>query len=96
MVKYVLTAIALKAFSCSRLTKRLYRALGNTVGARKRTKSQIPGYYIERVNRMLSLSKRYGVPKDSDTLLELGTRFVHWEAITSRLFFNIHGVLFDV
>jgi SAM-dependent methyltransferase len=45
---------------------------------------------------MLQLSRTYGAPKDGDRLLELGTGWLHWEAITARLFFDIEGVLFDV
>ena len=96
MLKYCLAAMALKAFSCSRPTKRIYRALGNTLGGRKRAKGQIPTYYIDRINRMLRIAERYGVPKNGDRLIELGTGWLHWEAITTRLFFDVHGVLFDV
>jgi len=96
MLKYVLTAITLKAFSCSPLALRLYRVLGNTLGGKKRAKGPMPNYYLERVKRMLHLSRRYGVPKDGDRLLELGTGWLHWEAITTRLFFDVQGILFDV
>jgi predicted SAM-dependent methyltransferase len=45
---------------------------------------------------MLRIAKSYGVPKDGDRLIELGTGWLHWEAITVRLFFDVHGILFDV
>jgi predicted SAM-dependent methyltransferase len=45
---------------------------------------------------MLRLAKSYGVPKNGDRLIELGTGWLHWEAITTRLFFDVHGILFDV
>lgn len=96
MFRYVLSAFVLKTFSCSSLTKNIYRVLGNTLGARKRTNGVMPEYYYKRVNRMLSLSRRYNVPKNGDNILELGTGWLHWEAITSRLFFDLQGVLFDV
>ena len=35
-------------------------------------------------------------PKDGDNLLEIGTGWLHWEAITTRLFFNVQAVLYDV
>lgn len=56
----------------------------------------MPDYYFERVERTLRLSERYGMVKDGDRLLELGTGWLHWEAITCRLFFDIQAVLFDV
>jgi len=45
---------------------------------------------------MLRIANDYGVPKDGDRLIELGTGWLHWEAITTRLFFEVRGVLFDV
>ena len=45
---------------------------------------------------MLRIAKSYGVPKNGDRLIELGTGWLHWEAITTRLFFDVHGILFDV
>lgn len=88
--------MALKAFSCSHLTKRIYRALGNTIGGKKRAVDEMPTYYLERINRMLRLSKDYGIPKDGIRLIELGTGWLHWEAITTRLFFDVQCTLFDV
>ena len=96
MFKYCLSAAALKALSCSPLTKRAYRRLGNTLGSKKRTDGQMPSFYLDRVNRMLRIAKTYGVPKDGDKLIELGTGWLHWEAITTRLFFDVTGTLFDV
>ena len=96
MVKYVLAATTLKAFSWSPSTMRLYRELGNKFGSRKRANGTMPGYYLERVARMLRLNKRYGMIKNGDRLLELGTGWLHWEALTCRLFFDIEAVLFDV
>jgi predicted SAM-dependent methyltransferase len=96
MLKYCVTAMALKAFSCSELTKQLYRRLGNTLGAKKRSLGQMPSYYISRINHMMRLSKDFGVPKNGDRLIELGTGWLHWEAITARLFFDVNGILFDV
>lgn len=96
MVKYCITAMALKAFSCSPLTRQVYRALGNSLGSKKRAMGQMPTYYLNRINHMLRLARSYGVPKDGDRLLELGTGWLHWEAITARLFFDIRGILFDV
>lgn len=56
----------------------------------------MPRYYFDRVNRILQLNRRYGIFKDGDRLIELGTGWLHWDAIAVRLFFDIEGVLFDV
>jgi len=56
----------------------------------------MPTYYYERVNNMLAFSRRYGFPKDGDRFLEVGTGWLHWEAITSRLFFDLEAVLVDI
>lgn len=96
MVKYCVTAAALKVFSASPQTRALYRWLGNARGNKRRAFEQMPGYYFERVDRMLRLSKNLGVVKDGDRVLEFGTGWLHWEAITTCLFFDIGGVLYDV
>lgn len=96
MVRYYLSAMALKAFSCSPLTRSLYRGLGNNLGGKRRGMGPMPPFYLDRVNRMLRIAKKYGVPKNGDRLIELGTGWLHWEAITARLFFDVRGVLFDV
>lgn len=96
MIKYMFTAMALKAFSLSRHTRKAYRDLGNSIGAKKRENGKIPNYYLNRINWTLHLNRTFGFPKDGDNLLEIGTGWLHWEAITNRLFFNIKAVLYDV
>jgi len=96
MVKYCLTAMALKGFSCAPLTRRIYRDLGNSLGEKKRVSAPMPAYYIERINRMLRIARAYGVPGNGTRLVELGTGWCHWEAITAKLFFDVQGILFDV
>lgn len=96
MLKYCLAAMSLKAFSASNLTKGIYRKLGNAVGGKRRATSQMPDYYLARIDRMLEIARVHGVPKHGDKMIELGTGWLHWEAITTRLFFDVRGVLFDV
>lgn len=96
MIKYFLTASALKAFSSTRSTRRLYRGLGNVVGARGRARGTMPAYYAAGVRRMLELADQYAVFKDGQRILEVGTGWMHWEALTLALFFETEAVLFDV
>ena len=56
----------------------------------------MPGYYPERVKRMLRLNRQNEIVRNGDRILELGTGWLHWEALTLRLFFDIEAVLFDV
>jgi SAM-dependent methyltransferase len=65
-------------------------------GSKTRGAGQIPTFYLDRVRRTLRIARRYGVPKNGDRLIELGTGWLHWEAVTTRLFFDVGGVLFDV
>jgi SAM-dependent methyltransferase len=96
MIKYCATAAALKAFSSSRPAKKMYRSLGNSLGSRKRAVGRMPSFYTTRVERMLELSRTFGVPRDGARILELGTGWLHWEAIATSLFFDVDGVLYDV
>ena len=96
MLRYLTVALALKLFSSCSPMKHLYRNLGNTFGNKKRLRSDIPNYYIERINRMLSLCKQYEIIRNGDKLIEVGTGWIHWEAITIKLFFDIEAILFDV
>ena len=96
MVKYVTVAAVLKLFSSCSPMKKLYRTLGNKFGSNKRLQSGIPDYYIENVKWILDLCKKHNVIKDGDKLIELGTGWLHWEATTTRLFFEIEAILFDI
>jgi SAM-dependent methyltransferase len=96
MIKYSATASVLKAFSINKSTRRLYRAIGNKFGGRSRAQSVMPGYYMERVQRMLDLAANRPLLRHGSRMLELGTGWMHWEALTTRLFFNIEADLYDV
>ncbi len=73
-----------------------YRRLGNTFGGKRRCKEVMPSYYPDRLKRMVRLIRQSDIIRDGDRVLELGTGWLHWEAITLRLFFKIDAVLFDV
>src|ERR1043166_464560 len=96
MVKYFAVAAALKAFSSTRGTERAYRKLGNALGGRHRGTARIPFYYFERVERNVSLCRKYSLLKPGDSVLEIGTGWVHWEALTLRMFFDFGATLYDV
>lgn len=96
MIRYVLAASALKMFSSTPTAKKFYRFLGNQLGARKRKMSAMPRYYFERIRRMLALSREFGMIQDGYRLLEIGTGWLHWDTVTTKMFFDIEAVMFDV
>jgi len=96
LIRYHVAALTLKGFSCCAPARRLYRGLGNWQGARRRAGGTMASYYFERAQRNLTSCLKYGTPQPDDLVLELGTGWVHWEAITLRLFYDFHAVLYDV
>ncbi len=96
MFKYITTALLLKLFSISPITRQLYRYLGNTYGTRKRINGGLPLFYVNRAKQIIQLCRRYRAIQNGDSLLEIGTGWVHWESIVLRLFFDIHACVFDV
>jgi SAM-dependent methyltransferase len=96
MVKYVTTAVALKCLSAGPLMRKFYRRLGNEVGNRRRGSGVMPEYYVDRVKRIVRLNRQFGLVGNGDRILELGTGWLHWEALTLRLLWDIESILFDV
>lgn len=96
MIKYVVLAAAAKAFSVNRYTKTLYRHLGNTAMSRLREREGLPARYVERAQYFLDLISRYDAVRTGNSLLELGTGWVHWEATCLRLFHDVDITLFDI
>lgn len=96
MLRYGLAAAAFKAFSVSPSSKRFYRTLGNTFGARKRARDGLPSLYVERARGIVEQVRRFGLVRPGDQLLELGTGWLHWESTVLRLFFDVQVTLFDV
>jgi SAM-dependent methyltransferase len=45
---------------------------------------------------MLHLQQEHGIVRNGDRILELGTGWLHWEALSLRLFYDFEAVLFDV
>lgn len=92
-VKYGLTAMILKLFS---IHPQFYRILGNTLGKRRRIHTGITYHRWERAKLFLSLCEKHNAIKDGDTVIEIGTGWVHFESIVLRLFYDVKATLFDV
>lgn len=96
MVKYALAAAGLKLFSVSPQTELFYRRLGNNQGKRRRTQRGLPSYYVDRARRLLDWCERYQILRPGDSVLEVGTGWVHWESLIVRIFYDVEITLFDV
>ncbi len=96
MIRYVAAAVALKAFSSSPAMRQLYRSLGNVVGGRRRLRNGLHRNHLHRARDFLRTVRQFDAIHDGDTLLELGTGWVHWESTFIRLFYDTRALLFDV
>ena len=96
MLKYLVTAAALKFFSLTPQTKWAYRQLGNTLGQRARIRHGLDETRLRRAKDILELCERCQAVRNGDRLLEIGTGWMHWESTIIRLFYDVEITLFDV
>jgi Methyltransferase domain len=94
--KYHATAAALKLFSISPATRRAYRVLGNQLGQRGRMRQGIATHYVQRAKTILERCTTLDTLHPGDRILEIGTGWVHWEAMVIRLVHDVEITLFDV
>ncbi len=95
MIKYQLAAVALKAFSLNGATRSTYRWVGNRIGGKSRSQN-IKAAYLQRAHENLRFIEERGAIADGMVVLELGTGWVHWEALFTRVFYDVRVILFDV
>jgi SAM-dependent methyltransferase len=95
MLRYFAAAQALRLASANGTSKKMYRRLANHLGGRARGKG-LPHHYIQRAHDNLArIEARDGIA-DGMTVMELGTGWTHWEALFTRLFYDVEVILFDV
>lgn len=95
MLRYYLAATALRIASLNATTRSAYRLFANQVGGRQRRRAVRSGY-INRAQENLAFVEAQGGIRDGMRVLEIGTGWVHWEALFTRLFYDVELVLFDV
>ena len=95
MLTYRATALALKAFSINSATKLAYRKLGNVIGGKRRA-AEVTEHYFTRADQNLAYIEQHGGIRDGMKVLELGTGWVHWEALFLRSFYDVEAIVFDV
>jgi SAM-dependent methyltransferase len=94
-LRYVSAAVALKLFSLTPQTRRLYRALGNRYGKSRHARASTVD--VERGLWLLRMLETHGVSLDrGSSLLELGTGWTHFYGLFLRLFGDARLSLFDV
>lgn len=96
MLRYIAAAGALKLFSANRLTRQFYRYLSNTAGAGRRGRVGLPDVYVERAGDVIAQVRKRDMVHSGDSILELGTGWLHWEATILRLFYDVEASIFDV
>jgi hypothetical protein len=96
MLRYVMAATALKAFSVNRLSKKLYRQIGNTFGERKRLAVNDIDIRVGRGNLLVDLCRKHQALQDGNRMLEIGTGWMHWYSLYLRLFYDISVTTLDI
>jgi SAM-dependent methyltransferase len=95
LLRYLAVAAALKCFSLTPQTRRMYRWLGNTLGQRMRIRRGLDANRLRRAREILALCRQFQAVQSGDTLLELGTGWIHWESTIIRLLYDVEITLFD-
>lgn len=95
MLRYVLAAQALRVFSATSQTRRLYRWIGNRRGAAQRSRG-LPAHYLARADGNLRQLEAAGAIRDGMCVMEIGTGWAHWEALFVRCFYQVQTTLVDV
>jgi SAM-dependent methyltransferase len=96
MVRYVLAALALKAFSLNKPSRSLYRKIGNIFGARARQDVKDLPIRIERGNLLVELVRKYDAVHSGASVLEIGTGWMHWYGLYLRMFYDFRLSTFDI
>lgn len=91
---YYLVAFLLKIFSLNRMTMSAYRKLGNFHNQYRDT--QIQWYYFERTPPFIRMLERHGILRAGLRVFELGTGWVHWEALMVRCRVDSVSTVYDI
>ena len=95
MLQYHGVALALKAFSFNDTTRAAYRSIGNGLNSLKKQQGIADKYYF-RTPKFLELLRRHDICQPGMNALEIGTGYVHWEAMMLRNEVPCDVTLYDV
>jgi hypothetical protein len=96
MLRYIGASVVANAFSVTPGTRRSYRSLANGLEIRRRTRTGLPDYYLRRVRGLISQVEGNLKLGPEDSILEIGTGYVHWESFILRLVADVETTMFDV
>lgn len=95
--RYQAAALGLRLFSANDIARRCYRAIGNTVVARRRAAGGLPETYRWRARNVIRALRTQGCLQPGMRVLEIGTGWAHWDALVIRLAAGeTRSVLYDV
>jgi hypothetical protein len=96
MLRYLGASVVANAFSATPTTQRSYRRLANGFETWRRTRIGLPELYIVRVGLLASFIERSLNLTTDGSVLEIGTGWVHWESLITRLVCDARVTMFDV
>ena len=96
MIRYVGASVVANVFSATPATQRSYRRLANGFETWRRTRMGLPELYVARVGLLASVIERNLNLTADDSVLEIGTGWVHWESLITRLVCDARVTMFDV
>ncbi len=96
MISYYGTGLMLNLASLNQLTRRAYRYLGNLKNTATGAATAIPTHYIERTRSFFEMLRRHDVVLPGMKVMEVGTGWVHWEALMLRNEIACDTILYDV
>ena len=96
MLRYLGASVVANAFSATPTTQRSYRRLANGLETWRRTRKGLPELYVARVGLLAAFIERNLNLTAEDSVLEIGTGWVHWESLITRLVCDARVTMFDV
>ena len=96
MLKYVMAAAALKGFSMNRATKHLYRQISNVIGEKGRMAVADIDIRVDRGDLLIDLCRKHSAVTAGDSILEIGTGWMHFYSLYLRLFFDLRVTALDI
>ena len=96
MIGYYSTGLVLNLFSLNEITRRAYRHLGNAKNAVLPGAGNVPEHYVARTRSFLHMLRKHNVVRPGMQVMEVGTGWVHWEALMLRSELECRTLLYDV
>ena len=96
MLAYYLSAAALKVFSTNDFMTRAYSSLSGAKRKYLPSDVVLEEKYLDRTESFLDIARRHGFIRDGIKVFELGTGWIHWEALVVRNEAECTSLLYDV